>query len=243
MPQPVHTYSPEQYATVVDLWQRFLDAIDNNGYGDDDLYTLILTDGEIDWRREDKQVSFCYSSNYSGSEIDRANARTLAKEFGNFLVHVDNSGWHSESYVELTVGELPAQDTEEGISELQRFVETVESLSDYPILDESELWELEQEIEEEAWSSWFASDFASAVADNLGCDVYELEEDFKVSDDRLREMFYDVRSEHWDLSFRVENATSGYFEGWEDIIAPEVAELIVAEWRAVIVDPNQLTLI
>lgn len=243
MPQPVHVYSPDQYATVVDLWQRLLDATGNDQYSDEELYMLILTDGEIDWSTADKRVSLCYSSDYSGSEIDRANARTLAKEFGNFLVHVDNSGAWSESYVELTIGELPAENTEEGISELQRFIETVESLSDYPVLDDTELYELEAEIEEESWNSWFLSDFASAVADNLGCEVYELEEDFKVSDDRLREMFYDVRSKHWDLSFRVENATSGHFEGWEDIIAPEVAELIVAEWRAVLVDPNQPTLI
>lgn len=242
MPQPVHVYSPDQYATVVDLWQRLLDATGNDQYSDEELYMLILTDGEIDWSTADKRVSLCYSSDYSGSEIDRANARTLAKEFGNFLVHVDNSGCHSESYVELTIGELPAEDTEEGISELQRFVETVESLSDYPILDESELWELEQEIEEEAWSSWFASDFASAVADNLGCDVYELEEDFKVSDDQLKVMFYEAYSEECELSFRLENATSGYFEGWEDVAAT-VAENIVHEWRKVLVDPNQLTLI
>lgn len=242
MPQPVHVYSPDQYTTVVDLWKRLLDAIDNDRYSDEELHTLILTDGEIDWSTADKRVSLCYSSNYSGSEIDRANARTLANEFSYFLMHTDNGGWHSESYVELTIGELPAQDTEEGISELERFVETVESLSDYPILNESDLYDLEAEIEEESWDSWFLSDFVSAVAGNLGCDTYELEFDFKVSDEQLREMFYDVYSEEWELTFRLESATSGYFEGWEDI-ATTVAENIVNEWRKVIVDPNQLSLI
>lgn len=242
MSEPVHAYSPDQYSTVVDLWQRLLDCAGDESFSEDELYTLILADGDVPWRSSEKETKLCYSSDYAGSELDRANARTLAEEFSRFLGHLDNHGAWSESYVYLTVGELPSEDTEEGIEELQRLVQTVESLSDYPVLDDEKVWELEREIEEESWDAWFLSDFASTVADNLGCDTYELEEDFKVSDEQLKEMFYDVYSEEWELSFRLENATSGYFEGWEDVAAT-VAENIIREWRSVLVDPNQLTLV
>jgi hypothetical protein len=241
MAEPIHAYSPEQYSTVVDLWKRLLGCAGETSYGEEDLYTLILADSDVEWRYAEKEIQFCYSSDYSGSEYDRANARTLAEEFP-WLSHVDNYGAWSESFVTLLVGELPSPDTEAGIQELERLVQTVESLSDYPILDEQKLYDLEAEIEEESWDAWFLSDFASAVAGNLGCDTYELEFDFKVSDEQLKEMFYDVYSEEWELSFRLENATTGYFEGWEDV-AVTVAENIIREWRKAIVDPNQLTLV
>ena len=241
MAEPTHVYSPEQYSEVVDLWQRLLSCAGETSFGEEDLYTLILADGDVDWRYVEKEVRFCYSSDYSGSEYDRANARTLSESFP-FLGHLDNHGTWSESYVYLTVGELPSSDTDAGIENLRELVQSVESLSEYPILDEQALYDLEAEIEEESWDAWFLSDFRATVADNLGCDEYYLEHDFKVSDDQLKEMFYDVYSEEWDLRFQLENATSGYFEGWEDVAAT-VAENIVRLWRTVTVHPDQLRLV
>lgn len=248
MADPIHAYSPEQYARAVEAWAR-LAELSGADVDLETVYAAVLSDGERDSQYDRIELSFCYSSDYSGSEYDRANARCLANSYP-FLGHMDDHGGRAESYVYTTLGELPCplefdlEDVNEAISQLERLADDLDYVKDdYPVLDEQYLYDLEAEVEEESWGAYFMSDFRWAVCRELGCYEDDLFFDFQIDDDKLKEMFYEVYYEEYDLSFRLENATSGYFEGWEDIVAPRVADNIVKAWREVYVDPNQLTLV
>ena len=88
----------------------------------------------------------CRSGDYGGSTYALSNKRALLEEFGGFQCRELLGGYGSEA---LAVD--PRFCSED-------LLEALESLENYPVWDEEKLSELEEELKEEAFSSWLERD-------------------------------------------------------------------------------------
>lgn len=132
-----------------------------------------------DYLREDCS----WPGGYSPSAVCRSNARVFRDEFKQELELADADG----PDVALDVRYI----TED-------MIETLESLEHYPLLSEDDHSELEQELQDEAWEHWAASDWRRMVCAALdallpenapqdGDDILDGVEDV---DNRLLELFH-----------------------------------------------------
>lgn len=95
----------------------------------------------------------CQSGDYGGSTYALSNKRALLEEFGGFQCRELLGGYGSEA---LAVD--PRFCSED-------FLEALESLEAYPVWDEEKLSELEEELKEEAFSSWLERDLRGKLED------------------------------------------------------------------------------
>jgi hypothetical protein len=124
-------------------------------------------------------------SDYSGGAVERSNARSLRRDFPDEVVTV-TGGYSTEFLV------LPADGT---ISEA--LFNAIAGLAEYPLFDEEDLSELEQEILAEDWESWGESDVLRILAQTAedacpDCDEGTCEVDHAdgIDRDRAREAFF-----------------------------------------------------
>ena len=97
------------------------------------------------------EVPFCTYSDYSGSTVERSNCRTFLRTFEEFS---EVSLW--EIYGGYgTTGILITVELYESNEEIQ---ETIQALFNYPLIDEEDMSELENEIENEDWNFWIKSE-------------------------------------------------------------------------------------
>jgi hypothetical protein len=100
--------------------------------------------------------SFFSSGDYSGSLVELSNLQAWMEEFGSLPGVWELYGGHGSSGLALDVRFV----TED-------ILEALESLQNYPVMDEDHLSHLELEKEQEAWESWAREDFRKALARKL----------------------------------------------------------------------------
>ncbi len=115
------------------------------------------------------QVEYATGSDYSGSSVHRSNYRVLCAMLDEHetgaVTWVRTPGGHGTYGIAVRYFEL---------SEPMR--EAIDALEDYPCLDDSDLSELENDEQGEAWDNWARKDFIRKLAKGLGKDPYELGE-------------------------------------------------------------------
>lgn len=209
---------------------------DPNGYGNR-WGTIRRADGsasygdfkETDWPEsaekylgalsdnpEDSEEIYFYvpcasGSDYSGSTVEKSNAKVFEETYGeNEWVHSVYGGHNTYAVAVGLTGLLGCdEDTFDAICE------ALEGLADYPLLDEEAHSELEMELSDEAWDSWAKGDFIRALEK-----AFEDDAEFEWPDDStLRKFFEDKReeaNEYWwcegygpDMYVRVDKVVEG----------------------------------
>ncbi len=105
-------------------------------------------------------------SDYSGCLVNKANFEVFTEEFANHEEVLISYGGHGTYAVALRLGL-----TDENI------LSTLERLSDYPLLNENKLSEMELVAQEEAWDSWARRDFVVALEQRFDCEIGDYDED------------------------------------------------------------------
>jgi hypothetical protein len=248
-----NVYSPEQYKRVVELWRRLLDSHRVTVYeqcgwdkymesvDDEYLYELVMSNGEETEDVYPVKVSLVSYSDYGGSDLDAANVRALGRLYGWVSTHTGGPRGEGEAWVNL--GELPPdlqEDVEWRLDQLAGLVETLEELDHHALIDDEIHSEYVSELAEEAWDQYLGWDAVQDLTDYLlGTTGYDLE-DFKFSDDEIRDLYYEFTSEQ-AYGPHCDSATSVVFPFHDEVI-DLIGKHIVKAWRTPVVDPNQLSL-
>jgi hypothetical protein len=141
----------------------------------------------------------------NSSTYNRSNYRVLVESYGDWLVTINNGNDRDGRGLALIVGSVVP-------TELLRIID---GLSDYPVIDESDLSELESELTEEMWDRWVRFDLPRDLVDaGVSDDVLD-----QITDNSLQSAFWGVVS---DLSLypHAESADSMVFgrDEWSDIV-------------------------
>lgn len=101
-------------------------------------------------------ISYCTFGDYDNSTaVERSNARVMLERFP-WLVTVTGD------YGSQMVGYLGRRETQN-----PELLEAIDALDDYPVADESDMSDLEMNMEWEAWCDWGRRDFAKDLAPAL----------------------------------------------------------------------------
>lgn len=178
-------------------WSSYRDEAAGNSVGDScsfgDLEPLrrkVIVSGEFadDPAGVFVTVDLCSGSDYGDTGyLGKANYTAFLEEHGARRGVVEMSGAHGSFGVAIHL--------DADASDLAAILETLESLADYPLLDEEEHSRLEMEGTDEAWDSWARSEYGDAVLQRYGVDVSE------VSSGDLRSAFETARdacNENWE---------------------------------------------
>ncbi|TDC92368.1 hypothetical protein E1161_13430 [Saccharopolyspora aridisoli] len=229
-----HVYSPEQYARVVELWERLIgnpytSLIEERPYkwGIDKpdrcehLYALVFSDGEEPQDYFPVTLNLISYSDYGGTDLDAANVRALDGTPG---VNVSTNGVHGENSAWIQLGELPTngEDIETGIGWLKHLADTMDGLTDYPLINEETHSEYVLELADEAWGQFLGDDTQRDliklaeqndvdIPDDLTHYGYPVEDHAEYveylrekSEDTIREAYYSYETNEWNC----ETATS-----------------------------------
>lgn len=90
---------------------------------------------------------YCSGSDYSGDSVTVTNYRAWKEQFPADSF-VDVYGWYGSYGIAIRAHKLTTE-----------MVETLDSLANYPLLDDDLHSEIEREAENDAWDSWVKSDF------------------------------------------------------------------------------------
>lgn len=131
---------------------------------------------------------------YDAPSIYRSNARVFRKEYATAL--------------ELADGDA------DGISLDVRFVtddmlDTLDSLESYCLLDEDDHSELEIELQDEAWQSWAAAEWRSAVEATL---AQHLDDDHPLDADEILDSVADIEIKLAELFYGCAKQANEYWE-------------------------------
>lgn len=167
----------------------------DHGMGDDSISYGCLDNGGS----EDEKVWFesdcCGGSDYSGGSVAASNYRVIIAE----CVRLDEEmgremhgptfwqtfyGGHGTFAIAFHVDKTP-----------RKIFDMLAALEDYPVLDDSDLSELEHEREQEAWENWACREYAQELEKrfNGDCDG--------VDQDKLHEHFHaacELANEYWE---------------------------------------------
>jgi hypothetical protein len=216
-PRPANAldYTSDQRDQTIELWRRLLDshvtrvhAPSEYGHGawpieitDERLAELVDADGEpADEYRVPVTVVLASYGDYGGSSYDAANVRTLNGHPG---VSTSTGGVHGEGSAEITLGTLPGDESDDvatGIEWLIALVEMIDGLSDYPVIDESDLGEYESELADEAWDQWVERDVMSdlrGMLETVAGDDWESAPDPTDRADEVRTAYYSFEDNEW----------------------------------------------
>ncbi len=103
------------------------------------------------------EIPFASFSDYSGCMVERANSRALEERF-SFVTLSGGSHGSVETVIEKD-NLLDAVFSDD----FPEFKEAVDSLHEYPCLDDELLSQMEMEAENAAWKDWIESDFKKAI--------------------------------------------------------------------------------
>jgi len=107
-------------------------------------------------------------SDYSGGSVERANVRAWRERFSDSASRLwwcEMWGGHGTEALGFHPGLWRAARL--GSDAARAMVEALESLDDYPLLDDEALSEIEMEAQSEAWESWAGGDYRRALASEL----------------------------------------------------------------------------
>ena len=114
------------------------------------------------------EIPYCTGSDYSGGTAELSNYRCIKEDFNKYVLPM--YGGYG------TFGLLISIDDYNNVPELQ---ELFESLDKYPLYNEDDHSQLEQEIIDTAWDSWVWFDLSRLLDDTIEYDQ-----------DKLRNAFY-----------------------------------------------------
>lgn len=103
------------------------------------------------------EIADAYFSDYCGGMVERANSEALDRSYD--FVTLDGRGMGTVFTV------IRNRDLFEAISheKFSDFMADIDSLSEYPVLDDSLLSEMENNRAKDAWDEWIYSDFQKAI--------------------------------------------------------------------------------
>lgn len=174
---------------------------------------------------------------YAGSDYDRSNCRSLARDFPEIFVHVTGGYGYEVLAIDLDL-ELPEDTDLAGEVYVLRILR--ELADDYPIYDESDHSELQMELEQEDWESFGRDEvrrfyLVEAVQRELddqvgegGLDPDDLVE--SITDDDLDAEWSEIRQNGDGGEWEPETAVNGYFrkDALQDV-ADRLARRVVEE--------------
>lgn len=224
-----HTYTAEQYQRAIDAWE-FIAKFSGETIDDEVLRIHILNDGHLVNQVDLDLISY---SDYHGSDIDAANVKALV-HMTNGQVWDSGIGRHGLSSACMTLGELPeADDTEDGVKQLEYVVELLKRLEEYPLLDEGIHGEYIEQLVNEAWDGWLEQDLLNEL-DEVLCGGEDYLCDFNFSKREIYAIYQFVADPEWVC----ETATSVVNTRHQETLAA-VANYMVDAWMKPIVDKNQ----
>ena len=152
---------------------------------------------------------YCQSGDYGGSVHYLSNAKELLASFSSPECR-ELIGSCSSHGVAIDCRYLS-----------EELLENLQSLENYPVLNEDALGELELELQNEAWESYLRSDFSRAL-ERLLCDL--LSAHYEDGDEDRAEQSVESLSEEqlWELFSRAADESSTYWENqhndvWIDV--------------------------
>jgi len=137
-------------------------------------------------------------SDYSGSSVERSNHRVWCEQFKSSQGELWwdlYGGWGTFAI---------AIDAERATDDM---IEVLSRLADYPLISESDLSELEHELENEAWDSYIESDFTRALRKKF-CNG-ESDEENEQNDSRIDALSSD---ELYELFSQAMETSNTYYE-------------------------------
>ena len=121
-------------------------------------------------------VPYTTSSDYSGSTIEKANAKYFENTYTEYdWIHLV-FGYFNINTIAINVSALLNCD-EDTFNELCTILEDLEN---YPLIDDKILCELEMELSDEAWDSWGESDFIVALENKFPNVIFDWPNDLRV---------------------------------------------------------------
>lgn len=240
---------PDTLRTAADLWTEFSAVVDSpyvsarlfalSSYADytEDAdvryipWCHILVDRTEPWRARypDSEESMlfallvCYGD-YVGSSYDASNYRVIKSGFGDahpagLLFDVGLSA-HDGIGLAVRIG-----DPNWTLPQLSTFVDMISALAEYPVIDEDDYSEYENELADAAWGAYLQSDTENALmgyaADNYFDDWRDLHRkscylaDPRDLDDIVRNVYYSFEENEWIC----ETATSAVNSRHEEAVA------------------------
>ena len=157
---------------------------------------------------------YASGSDYSGNLVEQCNFKVIreqsdACEFEDADI-IEYSGGHGTFALAIRVGALDVgpieddADLEDRQGNIDSLIETITGLEDYPLADESELSEMENNAQNEAWEDYARSEFKTELTKyfRVQCDALEPEQwailaDMLDDTDWLSDSFADTIA--WDL--------------------------------------------
>lgn len=156
--------------------------------------------------------SHCQGGDYGGGTHNVSNARVLIDEFSSPELREITGGWGS-----LGVAVDPRYLSED-------LLENLQSLENYPVLNEDDLCHYEIELQSEAWESWAEREFRDALENRLSEISSEDEAESaieEISSETLCELFHQAL-ETGNLYWSHDCATSAWID-CEDV-ASEISD-------------------
>ncbi len=125
-------------------------------------------------------IELASGSDYSGSLVEKSNARVLQRDFPWLVEIYGGYGTFGLGYLGKRENQNPA------------LIEAIDSLASYPVLDDSDHSDLEMELVSEAWESDGRDDFKRALVEYFdeayAPDEHDLDE---IDDTRIDNLWYD----------------------------------------------------
>lgn len=147
-------------------------------------------------------VPYASGGNYSGSTVESANAKCIEEEFGkNEWVHHVYGGYGTYAVAIGLTGLFTCDD-----DTFDELCEVIESLADYPVIDEEVLCQLEADESNVAWNSWARDDFVRALEKDCGGEY-----DFEWPADPEFRMFFEDRCNKSDTYWYCEGSGSDMY--------------------------------
>jgi len=177
--------------------------------GSAEEYLGSLCDDEEETAELYFYVPYASGSDYSGSTVEKANAKCIEDSYGEHdWVHPVYGG-HGTYAVAIGVTGLLGCD-EDTFDEL---CETLEGLDDYPLIDEDAHSALEMESADEAWDSWVADDFVRALEKE-----FSGEADFDFPTGSALRAFFEEKRENANTYWECEGYGPDMYVRIEDVV-------------------------
>jgi hypothetical protein len=141
-----------------------------------------------------------------GGSAARANIDYVLKHYSKLFsegILVQRFESHGGELIMLAETEV----SDELADAFQDFVDTVNGLEDYPVIDEGRMSEVELQWEIEAWNGWAESDFIRAILKRMNTDgwnVSEMLDGFKYGEQFILELFETARERanvYWETEY------------------------------------------
>lgn len=158
---------------------------------------------------------------YVGSDIDRSNYRSLLRDYPQFFVIVRDSMGAEGLALLPDFGRRDSSGHAEALADI-----LIKLRDDYPLYDDEDHSNLEQELADEAWDAYLSQDVKSIIRGNYphGEDILGL-----INDGALQREFYTIAYESNDgRSPYCESAVNVVFPEWEKT-ALEAVDAVLTE--------------